>query len=152
MKTFEQWDGKQYYPISSFYKKRFGSKVYKITVSVAKTCPHRLKQADQKGCVFCDEWGAAGHHLMEVGSLKDQIISNREKLAKRYKVNQFIVYFQPYTNTYTDLEQLKSNIELSISQDKVVGFAMGTRPDCLPEEIFPVLICLKGRQFCDVID
>ena len=150
MKISKNWDDKPFFPISSYYKQTFGEKVYKITVSVAKTCPHRLKQDDHKGCIFCDEWGAAGHHLMKIGPLKEQIIINREKLSKRYRVNKFLVYFQPYTNTYTDLDKLVKNIELSIQQDQVAGIVIGTRPDCLPEELFPVLKELSQKTFVSI--
>ena len=150
MKIYKNWDDKPYFPISSYYKQTFGEKVYKITVSIAKTCPHRLKQDDLKGCIFCDEWGSAGHHLMKIGTLKEQIITNREKLSKRYRVKKFLVYFQPYTNTYTDLDELIKNIELSIQQEQIAGIVIGTRPDCLPEELFPVLKKLSQKTFVSI--
>ncbi len=150
MKIYEQWGGQPYFPISRYYKKRFGQKVYKITVSVARTCPHREWQRDGKGCVFCDEWGSAGHHLMEVGSLDEQIISNREKLKKRYKVDSFLVYFQPYTNTYNDLTKLDENLKTALEHDQVIGLVLGTRPDCLPEEVLSVFEKYHQQSYLSV--
>jgi uncharacterized protein len=138
MKPFPEWDGQPYYPISRFYKNRFGEKVYKITVSAAQTCPNRENNKGV-GCIFCDELGSAGSHLIKHMPLKTQITTNREKLKQRFKVNRFLVYFQPFTNTFKRLEQFKSDIELALDQDRVMGIVFGTRPDCLPDEIYPYL-------------
>ena len=128
-----------YFPIGQYYRNRFGGKVYKITVSVAGTCPHRNAQKEGGGCLFCDEWGSAGHHLESVGSLHEQIVVNREKLQKRYKANRFLVYFQPYTNTYRRLSALATDMDASLKHDGVCGIVLGTRPDCLPDEVFSLL-------------
>ncbi len=137
-KPFPEWDGQPYYPISRFYKNHFGEKVYKITVSAAQTCPNRARNKGV-GCIFCDELGSAGSHLIKHMPLKSQITVNRERLARRFRVNTFLVYFQPFTNTFRQLEQFKADVELALEQERVVGIAFGTRPDCLPDEIFPYL-------------
>ncbi len=141
-KDFPEWDGQPYFPISRYYKNRFGEKVYKITVSAAQTCPNREKNKGV-GCIFCDELGSAGSHLINHHPLEEQIIINREKLHKRFRVNKFLVYFQPFTNTYRRLEQFRADVGLALSKDRVVGVAFGTRPDCLPDEIYPYL-----REIC----
>jgi len=149
MKDFPDWDGQPYYPISCFYKKRFGEKVYKITVSAAQSCPNRAKNKGV-GCIFCDELGSAGSHLIKHLPLAEQIIENREKLRQRFKVNQFIVYFQPFTNTYRQLERFKSDVELALNTDHVVGVTFGTRPDCLPDPIYPYLKSIADEFFISV--
>ncbi len=148
-KDFPKWDGQPYYPISRFYKNRFGEKVYKITVSAAQTCPNREKNKGV-GCIFCDELGSAGSHLIKHHPLDEQILINREKLRKRFRVNKFLVYFQPFTNTYRRLEQFKADVGLALSNDGVVGVAFGTRPDCLPDEIFPYLKHINNTHYISV--
>ncbi len=143
------WDGQPYFPISRFYKNRFGEKVYKITVSAAQTCPNREKNKG-RGCVFCDELGSAGSHLIKHMPLKTQITINRERLHRRFKTNRFLVYFQPFTNTYNRLNQFKDDIELALQQDRVVGIAFGTRPDCLPDDIFPFLKTIADTSYLSV--
>ena len=108
-KNFPEWDGQPYFPISRFYKNTFRDKVYKITVSAAQTCPNRARN-NGIGCIFCDELGSAGSHLIKHMPLARQITINREKLRQRFKVNKFLVYFQPFTNTFRKLQQLQSDV------------------------------------------
>ncbi len=149
MKIFPDSSGRRYYPISQYYKKRFGERVHKITVGVAETCPNRAA-AGGEGCVFCDQWGSAGNRLMKDQPLQQQIRSNRQKLHERFKVDKFLVYFQPFTNTYSRLSELEKNIELSLEEDQVCGVVLGTRPDCLPPEIFPFLKRFHEQSFISV--
>lgn len=152
MKTFEHWGGQRYYPISQYYKKKFGEKVYKITVGTATTCPNRHNNPGNNGCIFCDEWGAAGKHLSDdtQSSLRIQIQENKKKLQARFRVNKFLVYFQPYTSTYTDLSELEKNMEIALEDSAVQGIVMGTRPDCLPPEVFPLLKKFHERSYVSV--
>lgn len=149
MKTFPDWNGQRYYPISQFYKNKFGEKVHKISVSVVQTCPNR-KRTGGEGCIFCDEWGSAGNRLEKDLPLRDQILIGRKKLANRFKVKKFLVYFQPFTNTFTSLDRLKKNIELALKEDQISGVVLGTRPDCLPMEIFPLLKKFQVQSFISV--
>ncbi|MCP4750998.1 MAG: TIGR01212 family radical SAM protein [Proteobacteria bacterium] len=149
MKTAPDWNGQRYYPISRFYRKRFGERVHKITVNVAKTCPNRRKSGGT-GCIFCDEWGSAGDRSMMDLPLPNQIRINREKIAARFNVEKFLVYFQPFSNTYTELTRLEENIETALSQDRICGVVIGTRPDCLPDEIFPLLGEFHERSFVSI--
>lgn len=150
MKTFENWGGQRYFPISQYYKQRFGEKVYKITVSTASTCPNRINNPDNGGCVFCDEWGAAGNHLSNPGPLREQVQENKVKLQNRFRVNKFLVYFQPYTSTYTQISKLEKNLEIALEDEAVHGVVLGTRPDCLPPELFPVLRKLHEQSYVSV--
>jgi len=145
MKEFPEWSGKPYFPISSYYKKKFGEKVYKITVGTAEICPNRKGDDENRICIFCDETGSAAFHLKEKKELRQQIIENREWLNKRFKVNRFLVYFQPYTSTMEQMGKLEQNLNLALEEDKVCGLVLGTRPDCLPKKIFKLFRNVQER-------
>ena len=134
-----RWEGKRYYPVSQFYKQRFGEKVYKVSVSIAETCPNRQPGSRMPLCIFCDEWGSAAYHLERDKSLQDQIIINRDKIAKRYRAKSFLVYFQSYTNTFDRVSELEQRFDIALAQDNIKGVVLGTRPDCLPKRILPLL-------------
>ncbi len=89
-------NGKRYYPVSQHYRERFGEKVYKVSVSVAESCPNRKGHNGMTVCIFCDEWGSAAYHQFSNLSILDQIKINREAIRKRYKVEKFLIYFQAY--------------------------------------------------------
>ncbi len=134
-----RWEDKRYYPISQFYKNRFGEKVYKVSVSIAETCPNRQPNSRMPLCIFCDEWGSAAYHLERDKSLQDQIIINRDKIARRYRAKFFLVYFQSYTNTFDRVSELEQRFDIALAQDNIKGVVLGTRPDCLPKRILPLL-------------
>lgn len=136
-----------YYPISHYYRAKFGGKVYKVSVSVAESCPNRQPNGRLKPCIFCDEWGSAAYHLERERSLADQITINRERIRQRYRANRFLVYFQSYTNTFDRVEQLRSRFETALQQEGVIGLVLGTRPDCLPQRIFPLLREYRDRAY-----
>jgi len=129
----------RFYPISQWYKQRFGEKVYKVSVSVAETCPARQDNSRMPLCIFCDEWGSAAYHLERDKSLAEQIRVNQEKIAKRYRANRFLVYFQSYTNTLTRAKEMQQRFDVALLQKNICGLVVGTRPDCLPEKLMQVL-------------
>ena len=134
-----RWEGKRYYPVSQFYKQRFNEKVYKVSVSIAETCPNRQPNSRMPLCIFCDEWGSAAYHLERDKSLQEQIIINRDKIARRYRAKSFLVYFQSYTNTFDRVSELEQRFDIALAQDNIKGVVLGTRPDCLPKRILPLL-------------
>lgn len=136
MAELNKWQGIPYYPISQFYKKRFGSKVYKIPVSVAETCPNREGLKGMKTCIFCDVWGSAAYPELRENPLAAQITQTRERLRKLFNAHQFLVYFQAYTNTFTKVARLKQDFATAFSFSDVKGAVVGTRPDCLSDAVF----------------
>lgn len=126
-----KWLGKPYYPISQLYKERFGSKVVKIPVSIAESCPNREGIRGMKTCIFCDVHGSFAYPDSQKDELRDQIVNHRAKVAARFNAAKFLVYFQAYTTTFSQLAKLKSGFETALSFDDVVGCVVGTRPDTL---------------------
>ncbi|NQU66149.1 MAG: TIGR01212 family radical SAM protein, partial [SAR324 cluster bacterium] len=149
MMTFPDENGHRYYSINRFYRQQFGEKVYKIAVSVANSCPNR-HGADGSGCIFCDEWGSAGVHQTMDLTLEEQIVQNRANLKERYRINKFLVYFQAFSNTYTQISELKSNMELALSQQQIYGIIVGTRPDCLSPDVFELFRHFAKESFISV--
>jgi len=138
-KDFSLWGNHRYYPISQLYKNRFSEKVYKVSVSIAQHCPSMQPGSRMPHCIFCDEWGSAAYHLERDKSLKDQISINRDKISKRYKAKKFLVYFQSYTNTFDRISDLQQRFDIALAEDDIAGIVLGTRPDCLPARILPLL-------------
>ncbi len=144
------WKNHRHYPISQYYQKIFNEKVYKVSVSVAETCPNRQNIKMDTTCIFCDEWGSAAYHLERDKSLSEQIITNRDKIQKRYRANKFLVYFQSYTNTFDRVTNLEKRFKIALEQDDIVGLVLGTRPDCLPKRMISLLKELKNQTFIQI--
>jgi|TARA_B100001093_G_scaffold281626_1_gene269062 hypothetical protein len=141
---------KRYLPISQHYREKFGFRVQKVSVSVAKTCPNREGLAGMKTCIFCDEWGSAPAFVQADLSMLDQLKYHRERIRKRYKANKFLIYFQSYTNTFGRLSELKKHCEEALQQDDIVGLVIGTRPDCLPKRTLKFFGELASQTYLSI--
>lgn len=129
------WSGLPYHTISEHYKRIFNEKVYKIPVTVVDDCPNRMGLKGMKTCSFCDVWGSAAREESFQMNLPDQIKQFHALIQKRYKAQNFLVYFQAYTNTFTKIPVLRQNFETALSFPFVKGFVLGTRPDCLSKSV-----------------
>ena len=144
------WQGKPYHPISQHYRECFGTKVFKVSVSVAETCPNREGLNGSKICSFCDEWGSAAYHLERDKPLSEQIKINREAIRKRYRAERFLVYFQAYTNTLGKVQKLQDWLDTALMEQDVVGIVLGTRPDCLPSRVLKLFQEYSERTYLSV--
>ena len=125
------WNGLPYHPISDHYKRMFRAKVYKLPVTVVDNCPNRMGLKGMQTCSFCDVWGSAARSESSEMTLTAQIEKYFAQLSKTYNTQKFLIYFQAYTNTFTKISKLRENFDLALSYPFVVGFVLGTRPDCL---------------------
>jgi radical SAM protein (TIGR01212 family) len=141
------WQGRRYYPISQYFRQRFAGRVAKISVSVADSCPNRSPDSNLEPCIFCDEWGSAAYHLERDRELLEQIRVNKKLVSRRLKSEQFLVYFQSYTNTLDKVAVLRQRFETALTEPYVSGLVVGTRPDCLPQRIFPLLEEMSRRTY-----
>jgi radical SAM protein (TIGR01212 family) len=146
----KNWAGLPYYPISKFYSHRFGGKVYKIPVSVVDNCPNRMGLKGMQTCVFCDVWGSAAKSESFSMSLDEQIQKYHAGIQKKYKADQFLVYFQAYTNTFTKINSLRENFSKALSYDFVKGLVIGTRPDCLSPAVLQLWTEFHEKSFVAV--
>lgn len=128
--------GLPYITISEHYQRRFGGKIYKIPVSVVDDCPNRRGLKGMQTCVFCDPWGSAARVETLTLPLREQIVKVRDLIAKKFKPQGYLVYFQAYTNTFTKVSALRANFETAMSFPEVRGLVVGTRPDCLSPAVF----------------
>ena len=138
----------RYNHLNEYLKNRFGERVLKICVDGNFTCPNRDGRCGVGGCIFCGETGS-GEHLDATKSIREQI----EKYFSSYRAeraNKFIVYFQNFTNTYDSVENLKLKYDAALIDDRIVGLAIATRPDCITEEIAKLLHSYKEKYYVSV--
>jgi hypothetical protein len=145
-----EWQGKPYFPISQVYKQRFGSKVVKIPVSIAENCPNRAGLKGMQTCIFCDVHGSFAYPENQNDELREQIVKHREKVSQRFNASKFLVYFQAYTTTFTQLARLKDGFEIALSYPDVAGLVVGTRPDTLSAAVLRAWRDYSERTFVAV--
>ncbi len=139
-----------YNPISRFYRERFQAKVYKISVAVAETCPNREGLRGMQTCNFCDQWGSAAYERNLQKTLRAQIEEVRETLRTKRGAEKFLVYFQAYTTTFSHRQSLQDLFTTALSYSDVVGFVIGTRPDCISQSFLETCHEFSQRTFVAV--
>lgn len=128
-----------YYSANEYYKKIFGCKVYKLSLNAGMTCPNRDGTLGTKGCIFCSEGGSGEFAASSSKSIKEQIDEGIRLVSKKYTGNKFIAYFQAFTNTYAPLNKLKKIYSEAVSDDRICGISIATRPDCLEDDKIELL-------------
>ena len=127
-----------YRKLSDYYLEKFGCKVYKLSIDAGFTCPNRDGTVGYGGCIFCS--GDGGGEFAEKGcSIHQQLEHAKKRVAAKCKSGKYMAYFQSFTNTYAPVEVLRQRYMEAIAPDDIVGLAIGTRPDCLPEETVALL-------------
>ena len=134
-----------YKRLSEHYKERFGCKVYKLSIDAGFTCPNRDGTQGTGGCVFCSAQG--GGEFAEKGrSIRQQLEQAKARVAAKNKDGKYIAYFQSFSNTYGPVERLKFLYEEAIAPEDIVGLAIGTRPDCLADEVIALLAQINRQK------
>jgi len=134
-----KYNSRRYYPFSQFLRERFGCKVYKLPIDAGFTCPNRDGKIGYGGCTYCYNPSFSPSILLQKSSISLQVKYRKALLKRKGKVNKFLVYFQPYTNTYAKLKILKRLYDEAIQDKDVIGFCIGTRPDCVPDEVLDLI-------------
>lgn len=127
----------RYKHLNNYLKQKFGERTLKICIDGGFTCPNRDGSKGVGGCIFCSEKGS-GDHIKLANSITLQV-QNYFKSYKAERANKFIAYFQNFTNTYDTLENLKEKYDSALIDDRIVGLAVATRPDCINEDIVKLL-------------
>lgn len=133
------WNGKPYYSLDSRLREQFKEKVYKVTLNGGMSCPNRDGTLGSRGCIFCSEGGSGDFAADASLSISRQIDSQISLLQEKRPIQKYIAYFQAYTNTYAPVTYLRKIFTEAIRHPKIVGLSIGTRPDCLPEEVLDLL-------------
>ena len=129
----------RYRSLSSRLKEQFGESVRKITLDAGLGCPNRDGTVGHGGCVYCNPRGSGtGAHADGV-SIREQVDRGIAFLSRRYKCRQFIAYFQAFSNTYAPVDRLAEIYGEALQRPEVVGLAVGTRPDCVPDPVLDLL-------------
>lgn len=134
-----------YTKYSETLKANYGDKVYKIPVNIKGTCPNRDGKSGTKGCIFCSDIGTGFESQCNRLSVKEQLERNIAYIGPKYKANQFIAYFQNYSNTYMPLERFK-RLMAEACIDGVVGLSISTRPDVIGNEYLAYLKTLSQEK------
>lgn len=138
-----------YYPISEYYKEKYGEKVYKLPIKLSLSCPNRDGAAGYGGCIFCSESGGSFENLPSTFTVKDQLSMNKDYIGSRYKAKKFIAYFQNFSNTYMSLEDFKTVVN-ACEEDYIVGISISTRSDCITEDKLIFLKEFSDRTGIDI--
>ena len=127
-----------YKTLSQHYREKFGCKVYKLAIDGGFTCPNRDGTAGFGGCIFCSGSGS-GDFAEHGNSVTEQLERAKARVAFKNKGGKYMAYFQSFTNTYGPLDKLERLYNEAMAPDDIVGLSIGTRPDCLPQEIVGLL-------------
>ncbi len=136
----------RYYSYNRFLRERFGEKVYKICLNGGFTCPNRDGTVGTGGCIFCSEGGSGEYAADPQRSVSEQIRLGKSQSRRKYSGGKYIAYFQPFTNTYAPVTRLRALYEEAAAPDEIVALAIGTRPDCLGEEVLSLLGEINARK------
>jgi len=141
------WGDKRYHTLNYEMRNTFKEKVIKLSLDGGFTCPNRDGTLGNRGCIFCGEEGSGEFAASRCLSIKEQIDEQKKLLSKKWDTGKYIAYFQNFTNTYSNYEDLKDKYYEALSQEGIVGLAIATRPDCLPEDVLDLLEELNEKTY-----
>lgn len=130
-----------YNNLSGYFREKYGRRLGKICIDGGFSCPNRDGSCGEGGCIYCGERGA-GEHIDPAASIGEQV---RLALADAEKDELFVAYFQNFTNTYAKLDTLRERYDAALIDERIRVLAIGTRPDCIDEEIAKLIASYKSR-------
>lgn len=139
-----------YNEYSQFLKRFFPYKVQKISLNAGFTCPNRDGTKGRGGCTYCNNQTFNPEYCSTEKSITQQLHEGKEFFAHKYPDMKYLAYFQAYTNTYSEIDVLKKKYEEALSVMDIVGLIIGTRPDCMPNELLDYLSELNKSVFVAV--
>jgi radical SAM protein (TIGR01212 family) len=131
--------GQRYHAFGRFLRERFGRRVFRVTLDGGFTCPNVDGTVAVGGCVFCDNRSFSPNRRLPRTSIRAQLERGVERLGRRYGADRFLAYFQAATNTYAPVEKLRRLYDEALAHPQIVGLAIGTRPDCVPDEVLDLV-------------
>lgn len=142
--------GRRYYDYNFHLRQRYGFRVQKVSIDAGFTCPNVDGTVAKGGCTFCDNRSFSPSRRLPRQGIRGQIDEGIKRLKRRYVCDHFMAYFQPATNTYGPLEKLRNIYTEALSHPQVIGLAIGTRPDCVPNDVLDLIQEFAQRSFVSV--
>ena len=130
-----------YNNLSGYFREKYGKRLGKICIDGGFSCPNRDGKCGEGGCIYCGERGA-GEHIDASASIKEQVLSGLEGAESD---DLFVAYFQNFTNTYAPVDVLKERYDAALIDERIKVLAIGTRPDCIDEEIATLIASYRER-------
>lgn len=137
----------RYNNFSSYLKKKYGEKVWKISLHAGFSCPNLDGTLSDTGCIYCNNKAFNVQVGTNSQSLDEQIRSSIQRLKKTRKVRKFIAYFQTFTNTYASVKVLKKTYDTVLNYPEIIALSIGTRPDCVDQEKLDLI-----ERYTDTMD
>ena len=141
----------RYNEFGPWLKNLLGMKVQKISINAGFTCPNRDGSVGVGGCTYCNNQTFNPEYCRTEKSVAQQLEEGKRFFARKYPEMKYMAYFQAYTNTYSELDDLKRKYEDALGVDGLVGLVIGTRPDCVPDNLLDYLAELN-RQVCVIVE
>ncbi|MCF6365600.1 MAG: TIGR01212 family radical SAM protein [Bacteroidales bacterium] len=138
-KTYSWGNNNPYNDFSSYFKKKFDTRIQKIAVDAGFTCPNRDGSKGRGGCTYCNNNTFNPFYCSPKKTISQQLKEGIAFFAEKYKTQKYLAYFQAYSNTYADLQTLKNYYAEALKVEGVTGLVVATRPDCVNEEILDYL-------------
>ena len=143
------WGDKPYHSLDYELKRQFGQKIYKVSLDGGMSCPNRDGTVGTGGCTFCSQGGSGEFAVRRTGypDVWEQIEQAKTRVHRKISgEGKYIAYFQSYTNTYAPVDYLRTLFERAITHPDIVALSVGTRPDCLGDEVVALLKELNGQK------
>jgi radical SAM protein (TIGR01212 family) len=138
--------GLPYFAAYFFLRQRFGRRVQKVSIDAGFTCPNVDGTVATGGCTFCDNRSFSPSRRLPRADIRGQIDQSLVRMRMRYrKCRDFLAYFQPATNTYAPVDRLREVYDEALSHPQIIGLVIGTRPDCVPDDVLDLLQELAHR-------
>lgn len=137
----------RYLNYNQILKTEFGERVQKISINAGFTCPNRDGSKGMGGCTYCNNQTFSPEYCKPTKSITQQLTEGIDFFKHKYHTQHYLAYFQSYTNTYDSLEKLKAIYEEALDNPKVVGIVVGTRPDCVNDQILDYFAELSKRCY-----
>ena len=134
---------KRYHTLDYFYKNKFNTKVFKVSLDGNFTCPNIDGTVGYGGCIYCSKLGSGEFAGDKEKSIEEQFITVKNMMLKKWPKAKYIGYFQAHTNTYAPIAKLKELHNKVLNQKDVIGLNISTRPDSITEECLEYLDSLN---------
>ncbi|MGL5428993.1 MAG: TIGR01212 family radical SAM protein, partial [Cetobacterium sp.] len=142
-----KYNNRRFYSLNDYFKDTFEEKIFKVSLDGGFTCPNRDGKVAHGGCIFCSDAGSGDFAGSRRKSITEQIDEQLEFMKDKIKDNKVIAYFQNFTNTYGEVKYLRQIYYEALNHPKVIGLAIGTRPDCIDDDVLQLLEEINQNYF-----